>query len=1208
MILLKQNFIKKYILYKENFSIYRFILYVSPLLIGLFLLYGQIFLFTDGSPIHATDNETPVNPTFYFWNILYPWNPLSLGSTPLPNAFDFIYGVIAFISFRNVAFSQFLVLSIPPTIGYFGMIMLTRSLKSKTSGCIVAAFFFAFSPAYLAWFPLPYFIGLFSTPWLFYFGIKFFQNFFVEKKQFKLLLFYASSISLVLSIISSIYIHIFPITLVLFSIPLSVFLFFKRHTLNKKNISFLLLFISLILFFFIFGLSRIFEFYSVLNSSIGSSIGTQNLDSVKSLWIDGTFFNIMRLSGGSPGIGQFDLIESQRYTFLIPFFVFYGLIFLIFKSSFQYFSRLSVSLVVSFYFCTLIVILLAVGYRELVFLGHPIVSNALLSGLRRPERILELLSFFYAVGLTFSVSIINTQIIALLKKTSNTTHILKQFKENSKVISLVVIVSFILFQIFFISSLNIDPENKIRSQHFVIQPKDFYKIDDFLYNPTIQSFGYDADYRYSLVPLYQPIIGYLRYNFPNIFYAAGFTSSTIHDFVTLTNQLIVNNDPIASVPLSLGSVKYLAVVPDSFSQEELQPWRLNGINNLSGSNIFGNISGYADFYSKIFNSDENSEKLSTFVNPDALPRIYIPTKLVFANGELIDIFRDLSFLSNTLDFSKYSLIVENENSAAHNFKIHDFSSGVNVFSNISNIVNSSSNLYFSTEKVKIDINKILVWSDEKFVSQQNGEIIIDGVLPDDKDELSIWLRLPKTVISGTPSIQLGMNVGDLDRDNFRFLLTDENNEYLDAEITKNLIDDSGTYDILFTPLSKNPVEKIILLLKNKTSFHVSMSPFVNYKLLDKITSESKIMDVSNSTNLLFSSVINNTNLTLTPQDNSDGSITFAAQKETLNINEDLIIVWSDEYDILLDDEKIIITGTVPPDRKYDEGLSIWIRLPTSTISESSINLQFSTSVKNDDFKWDLISENSSIVPFSIQKSLLDKTDDVFSLELVPTTPDYYWLRVQLFGLPGTQQTLILNDEIIFKSSQNFYSSTQTTSNTTLDFPYLVTNTGKILYPTKFQNDKFIFPITEPINPDNSAFVTLRDEPSSQKWNILSEHSNWISPTEIEVETILRTTSSEITFPIFFGNAYDSSWKIKSISDSGEILNSEHLLGNGFGNLWIQTITDIPDVSNLVIKSTIFWDPLNLLMHQIHGLVGVFSLLLPFLLLSILCFDKFFKKN
>jgi len=312
-------------------------LYLTPLIVGLVLIHFQIFWFAQG-PIHAIDNETPLNPVFYFWNILYPWNPLSLGSPAPLIALDIVYGVIATISLGNELVSQVIVLSLPPIVGYFGVLVLTKKiLKSSLVGSIFASFFFAFSTPYLVWFSIPYMIGLALIPWLFYIGFRLVSKIFDNNISPKAVLFYSSAFSFLFILIASVYIHVLPLYLLLFGIS-CVFLLKSKREISSRNLIWFgiaILFISLSA---LAGFSKITETYMFISSSETGTSALSSLD-IKDEWEFATIQNFMRLTRGESNNEQFGLIEQSRLTYFIPILVFSWLFFVSKKVVYDLFGK-----------------------------------------------------------------------------------------------------------------------------------------------------------------------------------------------------------------------------------------------------------------------------------------------------------------------------------------------------------------------------------------------------------------------------------------------------------------------------------------------------------------------------------------------------------------------------------------------------------------------------------------------------------------------------------------------------------------------------------------------------------------------------------------------------------------------------------------------------------------------------------------------------
>lgn len=1199
----------------ENNKIYKLCIYLIPLVIGIFLLQGQILLYSNG-PITATDQEVPLNPTYYFWGLAYPWNPLSLGSpTPPPSLFDIFYGIIAAISFGNYTVSQFMILSLPPILGYFGMLLLTRKLlRSSHVGSIFASFFFAFSPPYLAWFPLPYMIGLSLTPWLFYLGLRAIDYIFVIKKELRKIVFYASSFALVLSLISSSYIHGLPLIIPLFVIS-AVFLMCRQGIKLKRNhVIWLIVLVSLTAIFFLFGLSKIIDFYSFITTTEGTSIGAGIGESIKSLWEDGTIWNIVRLTGGSPNIELFDVLESQRYTFFVPLLAFFGLVFLLDSRTRGIFNSKSFSLYLSFFISIGILLLMSYVYRELVFSGNPILNNLLLSPFRRPERFIELLSFLYALGIAFTVSIFEYKFTRIFWfKLSGVNSKLRSNKitvfltNNYRIVSILLLIPLILAHVFIFSLMYISPDDPIRSHQFVKKPSDFIYLNQFLLADEIQSNLYTSNYRYALIPSYSPLVADLRYNFPNTFYASGFSPNEIDNFVTSTNELITKHDPNVIFPLSLASVKYIATVPPSYSQEEFHNWRLRGSPWLSGINIFGDVENYREFFSKL-PLDQQEYGILTFVNPNASPKIYVPTTLVYSGMDWKKTFESFGPLSKTVDLTNFALIFNSTENFNHTkFVIDDFTNGKRTLATVSNLRDANPEFSFISEKKVIDKKLILVHSTESEIYSENNNIILKGFVSEDRDELSTWVRVPSSNIPGIPSLHFKMSVLNKTLDDVRFLLRDKNDEYISIEVEKTLLDsDSDFFEVSIIPFTSDLATLTILVAGIPGSeVEIILENVIEFKSLEMVGIPVE-NEKTDSSQIEFYDVITNVKTTLLPKKMKDGTISFSVIEERQSIDKNSVIVWSDKNEIHIQEDNIVIKATVPPERKISEGLSIWIPVPSTNISDNpAAQLRITAPNKTlDDFKFDAISESGTVLPINNEK-IIDAHSNKLFVSFYPMDPLIKWFRIIIMAPPNSEHLITIENSVKFKSMtiQNMETSLGNSLElTNIEFPYLVTNKNTLLTPTTMKNGKFFFSIEEPISGKKSSFVSLRTENKESGWQKVNEKVQWLSPVSINIDLKIERLSNkekEVIIPLYFGNAYSDYLQLDVESNFGTVREVNHIRSNGFANLWLIELDELPDDKDIIsVSMHLYWNHWNLFLHQLRGTLGIIFLLLPFTLLII----------
>jgi hypothetical protein len=334
-------------------------------------------------------------------------------------------------------------------------------------------------------------------------------------------------------------------------------------------------------------------------------------------------------------------------------------------------------------------------------------------------------------------------------------------------------------------------------------------VVSFLQSPNSETFEFNADYRYLILPSYVQMNAYTRYNYPNFFYYTGFSSDQVTDFTQVSNELLAEQDPAAVFPLSLASVKDIVVLPENFAQDELQGWRLTGDTRTSGGNLFGDIDTYRNFVNGLNDITlQSGNNLSTFVNERALPRIYLPSVLVQAQGNLKSIFKDLRVLNNVIPLSDFTLInSESNDTGNHNYILNDLK-GLNQMK--IQIFNCSDlNFSYETEEEENSYmeNGIIVWSNQKTISSSDDLINIAREIETEKDYLSIWVKVPPTSLTNTYTINTRLIVSNETVENINLSLLDPDGKTLSANINQTVtpIDEDTVYlDYSITPTLSHP--------------------------------------------------------------------------------------------------------------------------------------------------------------------------------------------------------------------------------------------------------------------------------------------------------------------------------------------------------------------------------------------------------------------
>ena len=153
---------------------------------------------------------------------------------------------------------------------------------------------------------------------------------------------------------------------------------------------------------------------------------------------------------------------------------------------------------------------------------------------------------------------------------------------------------------------------------------------------VLTNISHNITYRYALFPFYSPLAVFLRLNHPNFMYTSSFTEPTASKFILAVNKLIIDKDYAFKYGMDLAHVKYILVLPNNMSINELQAWRLRGNIRLSstGYHFFGSPSNYYKLFSTsdlYFKEIEDVSGIKIFENKDAPKLLYVPSKRLELN-------------------------------------------------------------------------------------------------------------------------------------------------------------------------------------------------------------------------------------------------------------------------------------------------------------------------------------------------------------------------------------------------------------------------------------------------------------------------------------------------------------------------------------------------------------------------------------------------
>jgi len=446
----------------------------------------------------------------------------------------------------------------------------------------------------------------------------------------------------------------------------------------------------------------------------------------------------------------------------------------------------------------------------------------------------------------------------------------------------------------------------MNAQLFTPRPKDFDAVDDFLNNNYFQTSTYDANYRYAIIPSYTQITAYARYNYPNFFYASSFSTKDVQEFVLTTNNMIADQDPAAIIPLNLASVKHMAILPQSFAQDELQSWRLNGTTRSSGVNLFGDINDYLNFISKLPQTELiYKNEINVFENKEAYPRVYVPNMIVWTQENMKDAFKALKIVDSVLPLSNFALMInQSEDIKNQSFIIDDFSKQTQIKTTRFNLTDLNLNYTLKKEIELVNEKSIIVWSQQKSISTEENFIILSGTVPADQQAISTWISIPPTNLTDTPKLRMRLLSNKDMQDKIIFSILDQDGKPLLAKIEKTIsssTDDKIYLDVLITPKNSNPTWfKMVLQGSPGSTLEIALENQIEFEQL--ISLDLYLVDMLgsgiNQNNFTFPMVIyTDDNMTvLWPTDAKEGVIKYMIDAPIELDKASLLIMSTSEID------------------------------------------------------------------------------------------------------------------------------------------------------------------------------------------------------------------------------------------------------------------------------------------------------------------------
>lgn len=466
----------------------------------------------------------------------------------------------------------------------------------------------------------------------------------------------------------------------------------------------------------------------------------------------------------------------------------------------------------------------------------------------------------------------------------------------------VTLLGIILLLYIAYSGLHMSPTHPAYSQLYAPRPNDFSAVEEFLQKGESQAFAYNATYRYVILPSYVQINAYTRYNYPNFFYFSSFSPEEVSEFVLAANELIAEQDTAAIFPLSLASIKYIVILPTSFAQDELQAWRLHGKTRTSGAHLFGDIKEYLAFISGLPDTQLLYEnKVSVFVNEIAAPRVYVPSMLVQAQGDIKDVFRDLRVADSVFPLSNFALTVnQSQGTERQSFVIEDFSKQMQMKGITLNFTELDFEYKSEEEAGVIDEKSIIVWSQQGTVYTEGKFVIVRGTVPADQQVLSEWIGIPPTNLTGTPMLRIRLVVSNDMRDKISFSILDQEGKPLPARIEKTISSatDNNVYiDILITPLTSVPTwMRIVLQGTPGSTLEIVLEKEMKFEKvigLELHLNDTLGVDLGQEEGVTFPIVINDSkDTTVLWPASAEGGVVEYAVSEPIELDKALLLAMS----------------------------------------------------------------------------------------------------------------------------------------------------------------------------------------------------------------------------------------------------------------------------------------------------------------------------
>lgn len=752
-------------------------IYTIPWLIFYMFSIGRIIISNWCTVLHATDLEIPPsNPTYYFWSLWYPYHPMWFGSTKVFKLHEILYGIVLLIT-RSPCISQYIILSLPPLISYITMLHLLRNnLKIDRFPSILGAILFAFSPVYIAWYTQPYFIGYSWLPLLLIvvnnLNIQVRRNNLNSLKEY---IQYVISFSVIISWIISLLFQIFPILIAYIFIYIALTSIRPNRFTSFLKAEIIFLFSLLIL---PLVSPRTLDILTISGKT--AMLESQQLISPYKIYYEkARMINLIKLAGGTSFNKAFKYFNSNHIGLIIPLIAFSGLFSVNLNKKFEKLSIKTITYIIAVIETVTLLLMIKVVLFILSLPEIPLWLTLILSTIRRPERVLMLLSLNYGIMLAYSTETIIKCIKTRQRQYKPSATII--YRQKIKISSIVIIL--ILFVVY-LQYLNIYSPD-IFSYHYEPRPRQYMVVKEFL-NKYVGS--QPLSFRYLILPLYIQIMAEERYDHPSLAYSSMYAGKLSWEyFMELLDAINNANYGIAYI-LGLGSVKYVVVLSKNLTETEFASWRFKGKIRTEGASLFGDPNIFNDLLREtegisIFG---NIGDAIVYANTKVLPLIYAGDQLIItserSSWRLLPVIDAMFNLSNT-----YVMFESSYNLGENITSFIDYSKGVRA-----ELLSLPLDIYYHYTDFEFSAKQIMgslkVWGRNISVSFDPKEesIIVSAIPSENKNYVSIWINLPNFSVPTYSLDSISINGEFHARDVYLRLVTMDYHTVLNEKLNHNV--------------------------------------------------------------------------------------------------------------------------------------------------------------------------------------------------------------------------------------------------------------------------------------------------------------------------------------------------------------------------------------------------------------------------------------